>query len=68
MASDGLGNGYMLDGKVTKWCARFRFSENKKFLALATKDKAEVRFEIQNIDELYTFRTQILESINHYLK
>lgn len=60
--------GVLYDNKVTKWICRLKLNENKKILILPTKDKAEIKFELKDISDLYKFSDKLLECVGFYCR
>lgn len=58
--------GILYDNKVTKWICRVYLKENVKFLIIADADKNETRYDINNIDDIYKFKEQLLNRLNQF--
>lgn len=56
----------ILDNKVTRWICRIYLKEHVKFIVINKKGE-DVRFEIKNIDDIYTLSDQLKERVNELL-
>jgi len=60
--------GVLLDDNNRKPLCRLWLNGGKKYLSLFDKDKNEVKYEIKNLDEIYNFSEQLLETVEVYEK
>lgn len=60
--------GILYDNKVTKWLCRVYLKENVKFVIIADENKNEIRYDIENVDDIYNFREQLLNRLNQFEK
>ncbi|MCB8982056.1 MAG: type I restriction enzyme HsdR N-terminal domain-containing protein [Ardenticatenaceae bacterium] len=59
--------GILLDDNNRKPIVRLRFNRDQKYLALINEDKSENRVPIETVDDIYSYATQIIETVNHYV-
>lgn len=60
--------GILYDNKVTKWICRVYLKENIKFIIIPDNTKKEIRYEINNISDIYKFKQQLIERLNNIIK
>lgn len=60
--------GILYDNKVTKWLCRVYLKENVKFIIIADENKNETRYDIENVDDIYNFKDQLLNRLNQFEK
>ncbi len=60
--------GILYDNKVTKWICRVFLKENVKFLIIPDKDKKEIRYEIENVSDIYKLKQQLIERLENIIK
>ncbi len=60
--------GILYENKVTKWICRVYLKENVNFIVIPNKDKKEIRYEIENISDIYKFKNQLIERLKSFLK
>lgn len=60
--------GILYDNKVTKWICRVYLKENVKFLIIPNKDKKEIRYEIENVSDIYKLKQQLIERLENIIK
>ena len=53
----------LVDDKVTKWVVRLALNRKNKFLYLPNQEK----IKLDNLDELYNYKSQIIDSLKTYL-
>ncbi len=56
--------GVLLDDNNRKWICRLLFNTKQKYLALHIEDKKEEKFVIENIEDIYKYKNEILTIIN----
>lgn len=56
----------LLDNNTWKWICRIYLNGSKKYLAVPNGDK-EVKMQISQIDDIYQYKTQILEALKSYM-
>ena len=59
--------GILYDNKVTKWICRVFLKENVKFVIIPDKDKNEVRYEIDNVSDIYKYKEQLIMRLKTFL-
>ena len=52
-----------LDGKVTKWICRIYIKERVRYLQIPDGDKKAIRYNFQDVNELYALEDKIIERI-----
>lgn len=60
--------GILYENKVTKWICRVYLKESVKFVIIPDKDKNEVKYEINEIIDIYKLRDKLIERLNIFLK
>ncbi len=60
--------GILYDNKVTKWICRVFLKENVKFLIIPDKDKKEIRYEIENVADIYRLKQQLIDRLENITK
>ncbi len=60
--------GILYDNKVTKWICRIYLKENVRYIVIPDKDKNEIRYDINKINDIYKFKTQLIERMNSFTK
>lgn len=60
--------GILYENKVTKWICRVYLKESVKFVIIPDKDKNEVKYEINEIIDIYKLRDKLIERLNLLLK
>ena len=59
--------GILYDNKVTKWICRVYLKENVKFIVIPDSEKNEVRYEIQNVSNIYKLKDKLIERLNTFI-
>lgn len=57
----------LLDNNTWKWICRLYLNGNKKYIGIPSGDK-ENKILINNIDDIYLYKTEIIEAVKAYLK
>lgn len=60
--------GILYDNKVTKWVCRVFLKENIKFIIIPDNEKKEIKYEINNISDIYKFKQQLIDRLNNIIK
>lgn len=60
--------GILYENKVTKWICRVYLKENVKFVVIPDKDKNDIRYEINNISDIYKLKQQLLDRLDTFIK
>ncbi len=55
--------GILYENKVTKWLCRVYLKESVKYIIVPDADKKEVRYEIDNIADIYKYKDKITERL-----
>jgi len=58
--------GIMLDNNTRKWVCRLRLGDKKKTLMLPGENNTMQSFPLQSLDDLYTFKEQIIASASRF--
>lgn len=58
--------GILLDDNNRKPICRFYFTPNKLRIGLFDKDKKETKHDIQQLDDIYNFSDELLQTVNNY--
>lgn len=59
--------GILLDGNTWKWICRLYVEGSKKYIVFPRNDK-EDKHQINDIEDIYNFKTQLEDVVNSYLK
>ncbi len=60
--------GILYDNKVTKWLCRIYIKESVKFVIIADKNKKEIRYDINSIEDIYKLKKELLERLKQFEK
>lgn len=60
--------GILYENKVTKWICRVYLKENVKFVIIPDEEKNEVRYEINEIIDIYKLKDKLIKRLNTFLK
>ena len=60
--------GILYENKVTKWICRVYLKESVKFVVIPDKDKKDIRYEINNISDIYKLKQQLLDRLDTFIK
>lgn len=60
--------GILYDNKVTKWICRIYLKESVKYMIIANKDKQDIRYDLETIEDIYKYRTELVERLNEFIK
>lgn len=60
--------GILYDNKVTKWICRVYLKESVKYIIIADKNKQEIRYDLNSIEDIYKFRDKLVERLNEFEK
>ena len=60
--------GILFENKVTKWICRVYLKENVKFVIIPDENKNEVRYEINDVIDIYKLKDKLIERLNVFLK
>ncbi len=59
--------GILYDNKVTKWICRVYLKGNAKFVIIPNEEKKEIRYELNNITDIYKLKTQLIARLNTFI-
>lgn len=59
--------GILYENKVTKWICRVFIKENVKFLIIPDNDKKEIRYDIENISDIYKLKQQLIDRLKVFM-
>lgn len=60
--------GILYKNNTRKWICRLYFNSNKKSITIADENKKEVRYYIDNLNDIYKYKNELAESLNRYLE
>lgn len=60
--------GILYKNNTRKWICRLYFNSNKKSIVIAGEDKKATRYYIENINDIYKYKNELIESLNGYLQ
>lgn len=60
--------GVLYENKVTKWICRIYLKENVKYVIIPDKDKKEIRYDIDKVNDIYKLRDHLIERLNTFVK
>lgn len=58
--------GILYENKVTKWICRVYLKENVKFVIIPDESKKEIRYEINNVTDIYNLKDKIICRFNTF--
>jgi len=57
--------GILLNDNNRKWICRLHFnSERNKYIGIHIKEKEETRFDIENVEDIYKYKNELIEATN----
>lgn len=59
--------GILLDNNIRKWIIRINLNSRNKHIFIPDEKKKGIRHEINDIDDIYNFEKEIVESLKRYL-
>ena len=59
--------GILYENKVTKWLCRVYLKENVKYVIIPDDNKKEIRYEIDDISNLYTLKEQLITRLKAFI-
>lgn len=59
--------GILLDDNKLKWICRVHLDGSKKYIIISDDNKNGVRYDIEKIDDIYTYSKEIIAACNKYL-
>lgn len=60
--------GILYENKVTKWICRVYLKESVKYVIIPDKDKKEIRYEIDNVSDIYKLKEQLITRLKNFIK
>ena len=60
--------GILYDNKVTKWICRIYLKDNVKYIIIVDKDKKEIRYDINHIEDIYNLKDKLSDRLNSFEK
>ena len=60
--------GILFENKVTKWICRVYLKENVKYVIIPDENKNEVKYEINEIIDIYKLKDKLIQRLNMFLK
>lgn len=59
--------GILLDNNIRKWIIRINLNTRNKHIFIPDENKKGIRYDIETIDDIYTYEKQIIEALKRYL-
>lgn len=56
----------LYDNKVTKWICRVYLKEQVKYITISDNNKNEIRHDINDVNDIYSFKNEIIERLNYF--
>lgn len=60
--------GILYDNKVTKWICRVYIKDNAKYIIIPSKNKEEIRYDLESISDIYKLKEPLINRLNIFLK
>lgn len=60
--------GILYENKVTKWICRVYLKENVKFVIIPDENKNEIRYEINDIIDIYKLKDKLIKRLEGFMK
>ena len=60
--------GILYKNNTRKWICRLYFNSAKKSIIIAGEDKKATRYYIENINDIYKYKNELIESLNRYVQ
>lgn len=60
--------GILYENKVTKWICRVFLKENVKFVVIPDEDKKDIRYEIENVTDIYKLKDKLITRLKTFTK
>lgn len=57
----------LLDDDSHKWICRLYLDDSKKYMVIADENKVGIRYDIDDVDDIYSFTEELIESCKKYL-
>ncbi len=59
--------GILYDNNSWKWICRLKLDGSKKYIYLPDENKSPVSYQIENIDDIYDYKDNIIEVVKRYI-
>ncbi|WP_368294346.1 type I restriction endonuclease [Dehalobacter sp. TBBPA1] len=59
--------GILLDDNKLKWICRLGLNAQQKYLYIPDENKHPIRIQISDVNDIYNYQTQLIESVKRYL-
>lgn len=59
--------GILLDNNIRKWIIRINLNTRNKHIFIPDENKKGIRYDIETIDDIYTYEKEIIEALKRYL-
>lgn len=59
--------GILLDNNTRKWICRLQLGEKRKCLIIPDENKNSVKHPLENLDEIYNYKEELISSVQQYL-
>lgn len=60
--------GILYENKVTKWICRVYLKESIKYVIIPDKDKKDIRYEIENISDIYKLKNELITRLKTFVE
>lgn len=60
--------GILYENKVTKWICRVYIKENVKFIIIPDENKKDIRYELNEISDIYKLKNNLINRLNQFVK
>lgn len=60
--------GILYENKVTKWICRVYLKESIKYVIIPDENKKDVRYEIENISDIYKLKDELIARLKSFIK
>lgn len=60
--------GILYENKVTKWICRVYLKESIKYVIIPDQNKKDIRYEIENISDIYKLKDELITRLKSFIK
>ena len=60
--------GILFNNNTRKWICRLYFNSSKKYIAVPDKEKYEIYYEIEALNDIYKYKNELLNSLDKFIK
>mgnify|MGYP000273609997 FL=1 len=60
--------GILYENKVTKWICRVYLKESIKYVIIPDQNKKDIRYEIENISDIYKLKDELITRLKSFMK